>query len=425
MPETPLLHYSTSTAPLQAGTPDKPAANTIDITVSSPAGQQIYCDKLDIAVPVSAPDDAGAYFTENPQSSITGDWGIASSKVKTGRKLGLDPAVNYYHVIFQAPPVPGADLIDKPVTISISGKVAAAPGSTLTCPTTETSGTTSGKYTRKTPQDLTWDTAQPAFYLNNFLASAPDEPTIPRTKFNAGDEVYLTWESNGSTFHLFNGDGETLYEDSGTAYKIPAGTIVNDTTYTLRASVTTGFETSYQYATITVTITNPTLNDLNITNKLTTAGSNGLIINGDLVAQSSLYLAGALSASGNIYAHANLQVDDDATVSGNLTVNGKANLEALFGKPIQLDPEVFENGYTEEITAETDGILIVQNSSNDESDTLIFIQENGEYVFYGLLIGGGVGGGRGALTLPLRKGQTWRLLHWFRGKGDIYWTTLR
>jgi hypothetical protein len=158
MSDAPLLHYTTSTAPLQAGSPDKPATSTIDITVSSPAGQNVYCDKLDVAVPVSASDDGGAYFTENPQSSITGKWGTASAQVKTGRELGLDPATNYYHVIFQAPPFPGADLIDQPLTISITGNLTATPGSKLTCPTTETSGTTSGKYTRKTPQDLTWDT---------------------------------------------------------------------------------------------------------------------------------------------------------------------------------------------------------------------------------------------------------------------------
>ncbi|GAA3690681.1 hypothetical protein GCM10022224_065170 [Nonomuraea antimicrobica] len=268
MSDAPLLHYSTSTAPLQAGSPDKPAANIIDITVSSPAGQKIYCNTIDIAVPISAPDDAGAYFTENPQSSITGKWSPASAQMKTGQELGLAPATNYYHVIFQAPPIPGFDLIDKPLTISITGNVAATPGSTLTCPTTESSGTTSGKYTRKTPQELTWDTAEPVFYLHNFLASAPDKPTIPKTKFNAGDKVYFTWESNGDSYHLYDGDGTVLHEGSETSWTIPAGTIANDTTFTLKASKknANGFETVDQYATITITITNPTLSQMTVTN---------------------------------------------------------------------------------------------------------------------------------------------------------------
>ncbi|MCG5217328.1 hypothetical protein [Streptosporangium sp. KLBMP 9127] len=283
MPDAPLLHYSTSTAPLQAGTPDKPAANTIDITVSSPAGQKIYCSKIDVAVPISAPDDAGAYFTEPPQSSITGKWSPASAQMKTGQELGLEPATNYYHVVFQAPPIPGFDLIDTPLKISITGNVAATPGSELTCPVTETSGTTSGKYTRKTPQELTWDTAQPVFYLHNFLAGAPDRPTVPRTKFNAGDEVYLTWESNGSEFQLYDGDGTTLYEGPATSYTIPRDKILNDTTFTLQASMTseaqqsTGFHPVYQYATITITINNPTLSQMTVTNGTRTPWIQGAV----------------------------------------------------------------------------------------------------------------------------------------------------
>ncbi|MEO3876729.1 hypothetical protein ABGB18_48935 [Nonomuraea sp. B12E4] len=315
MSDTPLLHYSTSTAPLQAGTPDKPVANTIDITVSSPAGQKIYCKKLEIAVPISAPDDGGAYFTENPQSSITGKWGTASAQMKIGQELGLEPATNYYHVIFQAPPIPGFDLIDKPLTISITGNLAATPGSTLTCPTTETSGTTSGKYTPKTPQDLTWDTAKPAFYLHNFLAGAPDEPTIPKTKFNAGDEVSLSWESNGDFFHLYDGDGTVLHEGRETSWTVPADKIFSDTTFTLRASDTGGFETSYQYATITITINNPTLSELTVKGPLG--------VNGKLTAQDDLSVSNSLTAdllkAGSVTVTQHCQIDRDCNITGGLT----------------------------------------------------------------------------------------------------------
>ncbi|MCF6473298.1 hypothetical protein FAF44_33680 [Nonomuraea sp. MG754425] len=335
MPDAPLLHYSTSTAPLQAGTPDKPAANTIDITVSSPAAQQIYCDELDVAVPVSAPDDGGAYFTENPQSSITGKWGTASAQVKSGRELGLDPATNYYHVVFQAPPIPGFDLIDTPLIISITGNVAATPGSELACPTTETSGTTSGKYARKTPQDLTWDTAKPAFYLHSFLAVAPDEPTVPRTKFNAGAEISLTWESNGSYFQLYDGDGTTLHEGPATSWTVPPGRILNDTTFTLQASETQestpGFRPVYQYATLAITINNPTLSELTVTGKI--AAKSRIDVDGILWANDTVWAGNGM----NIYCHGGntdvatfgervsfnktLHIDSDLEVDGELTVN--------------------------------------------------------------------------------------------------------
>jgi hypothetical protein len=283
MSAAPLLHYSTSTAPLQAGTPDKPVANTIDITVSSPANQGVFCDKIDIAVPVSAPDDGGAYFTENPQSSITGQWGQAAVQMRSGQELGLDPAVDYYHVVFEAPPVPGLDLVDAPLKISISGDVAATPGSTLTCTITEVSGTTSGEYTRRTPQDLTWDTAEPVFYLHSLLAGSPDRPTAPRTRFNAGDEVCLTWESNGSSFQVYDGDGTALYEGAGTTYTIPQGKILSDTTFTLQASMTpearqsTGYRPVNLFATITITVTNPTLSQLTVTDGTRTPWVQGAV----------------------------------------------------------------------------------------------------------------------------------------------------
>jgi nitrous oxidase accessory protein NosD len=88
---------------------------------------------------------------------------------------------------------------------------------------------------------------------------------------------------------VYDGDGKPLYEeDSATAYKVPAGRIVSDTTFTLRASVTTGFDTSYHYASITVTITNPILNALTVT--------------GDIAAKSRLDVDGVLRTKGELQA---------------------------------------------------------------------------------------------------------------------------
>ncbi|GAA0937287.1 hypothetical protein [Nonomuraea longicatena] len=315
MPDAPLLHYSTSTAPLQAGTADKPSANTIDITVSSPAGRNVYCDKIDVAVPVSAPDDGGAWFTENPQSSIAGKWNPASTEVKSGRELGLDAATNYYHVVFQPPPIPGFDLIDTPLKISITGNVAADPGSTLTCSVTETSGTASGDCTRKAPQDLTWETAEPPFYLHSFLACSPERPTVPKTKFNAGDQALLTWESNGDSFHLYDGDGTVLHEGVETSWTIPASVIANDTTFSLKASKkgATGFETADRYATVTVTVTNPTLRELTVKGQLGVYGA--------LTANDGLSVYGGLTANDSVSVYGRLSANDGLSVSDGLTAD--------------------------------------------------------------------------------------------------------
>ncbi|MEV4180615.1 polymer-forming cytoskeletal protein [Streptosporangium canum] len=402
-----LLHYTTTTSPtpLQAGRPDKPAAARIDLTVSSPAGQQIYCEKIDIAVPLSEPEGGGAYFTEQPQAEVTGgNWNPLSVQVKSGQEIGLAATTNYYHVIFEPPDIPGFDLVNEPLQFRITGKLAATTGSGLTCLVTERSGTTSDTETRKDTFELTLSTAEPVFYLHSFLAGAPDKPTIPKTKFNADDKVYLAWESNGSFFQVYDGDGTTLYEGSATSCTIPGGTIVSDTTFTLRASVTTGFGTSYQCATITITITNPTLDDLKVTNKLTTVGSNGLTVNGDLTAQSSLNVSGSLTAQGDMYARANLQVDHNATVYG------KANITALFEEAIKIEP-VFDNIRTEYIYAEHDGILVIENTYTGNyygSDVpYIFVYEGeGEGT---AAISVSIKGSPACYTIPVRKGQKWAL----------------
>ncbi|MCG5213042.1 hypothetical protein [Streptosporangium sp. KLBMP 9127] len=316
MPDAPLLHYSASTAPLQAGSPDNPAANTIDITIASPAGRNIYCNKIEVAVPISKPGDEGAYFTEQPTATIAGKWSPASAQMKTGRELGLASDANYYHFPFNAPPIPGFDLIDEPLKITVSGNLAATPGSVLTCLVTENSGTTSGHYTLKETQELTWDTAEPVFYLHNFMATAPDKPTIPRTKFNSGDHVRFTWESNGTSFKLYDGDGTLVYEGTDTFCVIPKDEdkdykIVSDTTFTLQASQTSGTqESGYRCATITITINNPTLSDLTVANNLEASDA---CITGHLEANTT-------HNTGSFTTDSTLTAGGSATLEGGLTV---------------------------------------------------------------------------------------------------------
>ncbi|GAA3686183.1 hypothetical protein GCM10022224_058780 [Nonomuraea antimicrobica] len=327
MPDAPrLLLYRTVTspAPLQAGSPDDPAANSIDVIVSSPDGQNVYCNKIDIAVPVGEPQDAGAYFTEAPQSSTDNDkWQIASVELVSGRELGLASDTNYHHVIFQPRQGGPAQFrhIDQPMTLTITGKLAAdATGSLLTCLVTETSSTTDGHYTRKDPLMLTLPTAEPPFYLHNLLAATPNEPTIPRTKFNAGDEISLTWESNGDSFHLYGGDGTVLHEGPETTWTVPAGAIANDTTFTLKASKknSTGFGTVDRYATITITITNPTLSELTVNGSL---GVYGKLTANDGLSVSNTLTTDVLEA-GAATVTRSCQIDGDCDVSGDLTSEG-------------------------------------------------------------------------------------------------------
>ncbi|WP_157254606.1 hypothetical protein [Nonomuraea typhae] len=422
-----LLHYGTSTSPtpLQAGSSDKPAFNTINLTVTPPSGQQVYCDKIDVALPASAPDGGGAYFTEAPDGVITGgDWKPPTAQLKSGRELGLADAQNYFHVVFE-PPMPDLDLVDGTLSFAISGNLAiTATGSALACSITETSGTTSGSYSRKDRLDLTLPTGEPVFYLNSLLAVAPDKPTIPRTKFNAGDEVALSWESNGSAFQLYDGDGTSLYEGAATSCSIPADKVVNDTTYTLKATLTSGTpgaQPATLYATITLTIANPILRhvtvteelvatDLTVPAKLTTSQTDGLRVSGSMTADSALTVNGQLGTR-------DVNVGGGLTVSGRLTALGKADLGALFDEAVELDPTLDGT----DIPVDSDGIMLVFAELPGRYIATFHIKEEGSSdTAYQVTLAGD----DSTYTIPLRKGQSWCItnippgnvifaFHWF------------
>ncbi|MFI6497968.1 hypothetical protein [Nonomuraea typhae] len=411
-----LLHYGTSTSPtpLEAGSSDRPSFNTINLTATPPSGQQVYCDKIDVALPASAPEGGGAYFTEVPDGVITGgNWKPPAAQLKSGRELGLAAAQNYFHIVFE-PPVPDLDLVDGTLSFAISGNLATtATGSPLVCSITETSGTTSGSYSRKGRLDLTLPTGEPVFYLHSLLAVAPDKPTVPRTKFNAGDEVVLSWESNGSAFQLYDGDGTSLYEGVATSCSIPADKVVNDTTYTLKATLTSatpGAQPANLYATLTLTVTNPTLRhvtvieelvatDLTVPTKLTTSHTDGLRVSGSMTAESTLSVSRKLDAH-DVGIVGGLSISGGLAVEKDLTVWGKANLRFLFGGAVALTPTL--NG--SDIPVYSDGILLVFADLPGRYVATFHIKEEGssDTAYEVNLLGSDT-----TYTIPLRRGQRW------------------
>ncbi|GAA0926321.1 hypothetical protein [Nonomuraea longicatena] len=410
-----LLHYSTSTSPspLQAGSSDKPTSNTINLTVTAPSGQQVYCDKIDVALPASAPEGGGAYFTAPPTGTITGgNWKPPPAQLKSGKELGLSAAANYYHVVFE-PPIPELDLVDSPLSFAISGELAStAAGGSLGCAITETSGTSSGSYSRKDRLDLTLPTAEPVFFLHSLLAVAPDKPTLPRTRFAAGAEVTLSWESSGTSFQVFDGDGNSLYEGVATTCSIPASKLVCDTTFTVKASLVSTSQPANLYATLTLTVVDPTLSRMNITgelvtadltvpHKLSTTQTDGLRVSGSMTADSALYANGQLSTR-SVSVGGDLTVSGDLTAARSLTVRGKANLESLMARAERLQPTLDGS----DIPVYGDGIM------------LVFADIPGRYVAtFAVMDDGsndsafevGMWDSDRVYTIPLRNGQRWRL----------------
>jgi hypothetical protein len=320
----PLLTYrvATSPNPLQASSPTTPSRASITIAVF-PGDQPVYCNKIQIAVPKNDADN-------NPYFSAPPDGSCSSTKWEIDTTAPLDDdddpnsaedGLRHYLVTFRT--IEDDDnLIDYPLNFGLTGTLGTTTG-TLTCRLGETSGTDNDT-SRFTPKkgSFTMAVDPQTLYLNNFLSSDPGKPTTPRTKFTAGDPIYLTWESNGTSFQLYDGDGTVLNKDSDTDthFTLENG-ITNDTTFTLVATLTSGraqsqndFQPIYQYATLTLTTTNPTLTDFTVTRngkkKITTVDTNGLIVDG------------LLSANNNLTVSANNETKITTVGKDTLDVNG-------------------------------------------------------------------------------------------------------
>lgn len=304
----PLLEYRTSTnpAPLQAGSgPGDPTENRVNIAVRAPANRKVYCKEIQIAVPIRSLK-GGAYFSAKPQCATGSDkWQDVTAATGSGG-LALGNTSDYHQFVFRPiPAMPKSRPVDYPLDFGLTGRLD-TPTGPLTCIVTETSRTGGGSYATRR-RELTLTVTDPVFYLHNFRASDPNQPTVPRTRFNAGEDVHLAWESNGTHFQLYDGDGTLLNQGSEdkTSCTVPKSKVTNDTTYTLVASVSSGpqggqagFQPICQYATLTITLNNPTLT--------------GVRVNGDAVVQGIRVdgLAGIEIGAGG------LRIDDASKIFG-------------------------------------------------------------------------------------------------------------
>ncbi|MEV7286122.1 hypothetical protein AB0O01_16370 [Streptomyces sp. NPDC093252] len=346
MSDQPLLTYrvATSPAPLQAGTQGTTSQGRIAITVDAGA-QDAYCDWIQIAVPIDA-SAGGGYFAKDPHPvfSSDGNW-IAGTMVQvTAEHLGLSGDGGFYRAVFRYQGDDGEPFAG-PVHLGVSGELVDSTG-TLELRITEHSDTDSD------PEDFTahhksvpLPVIEPAFYLNAFLARDDESADAPKTKFTSTATPYLSWESNGSHYRLFDGDGNLLYNDAGTSFTLPSGSLLQDTTFTLEASLApasgTGFETAYQYAVLTLTVKDPTLDRLTVKGEI--SGWSGLDLTGSatvgntLSVSNSATIGGSLSISGStdarndvtvhgsLYAKSSLYTDGDLKVSGTLDADGELN----------------------------------------------------------------------------------------------------
>ncbi|MEY9844297.1 cytoskeletal protein CcmA (bactofilin family) [Streptacidiphilus sp. BW17] len=341
----PLLKYRTSTspAPLQAEA-DVPTQATVNLAVL-PGSQAVHCSRIEIAVPADDTRDR-AYFAKAPvPASSSTDWTFSVRK-DTGQQLNLPgaPTGSYYLITF-ALQNPQRDLINYPLNLGLNGSLLSS-GGPLTYRILERSKTSaSAGYTQKYSR-RTMTVVQPAFYLHSFLARGSQAATsAPLTSFTAGSPIHLSWESNGTHFQLYDGTSTSpVHQGSATSFSLPNG-IASDTTFIVAATVLSGtqgaangFTPVHQYATLTLTVPNPTLDSLTVrqgiaaqstlivsgqlyandnlvvseggSRKFTTVGANGLHVLGDLSADSQLSVAGTLVANGFLVANNNVIVSE-------------------------------------------------------------------------------------------------------------------
>ncbi|QNP74854.1 polymer-forming cytoskeletal protein [Streptomyces roseirectus] len=354
MSDQPLLTYriATSPAPLQAGTSGTNSQGRITITVTKGA-EDTYCDWIQIAVPGDA-KSGGAYFTGDPKPvfSSDGDWSTGSLVQVSAQHLGLAGDALYYRAIFHNQG-DDSEPFDGTLHLGISGELVDSTG-TLDLHITEHSDTSSDPddftpHRRTVPLTVT----EPVFYLNAFLARDDDSATVPKTKFSSSATPYLSWESNGSRYRLFDGESDKpVYEGPNTFCTLPPGSLAMDTTFTLEASMSpedvgSGFSTIHQYAVLTLTVKDPTLDaltveggisgrsaleisgDASVGNSLTVGTSaevgRGLTVGGDISALASLTVDGSLTAESGLYSGGSAQINGDLTVDSTLNANGQVN----------------------------------------------------------------------------------------------------
>lgn len=284
----------------------------------------------------------------------------------------------------------------------------------------------------------TTDVETTPFYLQSLVATAPGG-TTPLAEFAGGQDIQLSWDSNGTAFTLYAArDAQPLYSGTDTRFVVRGGR-TRATTFVLVASVTggpasgsphPGFETITLTDAVTVEISDPVLTPSAVTAAaLTVTGATtlqnvtatGAQIGGTLGVTGAATLSGGATVKG-------LTVDgattlsggatlDSATVSGALTA-GSSGLGAATAASLTVqswvsmfNPRLINPG---NYTASSDGLVVVTvgwpaNNPGAKSNAIAtaWSQATGNIYATGgnnMINGGTMAGLGSSLTLPVKRG---------------------
>ncbi|MFK0203685.1 hypothetical protein [Streptomyces lavendulae] len=206
--------------------------------------------------------------------------------------------------------------------------------------------------------------ADPSPGVGRALVALESNGGPPATRINARQAVRLEWNHLRGDGHELYMDGARVWDDSiglGSAYDIPAGTILRDVAVALKTSTPTpdgGFVTRWDH--LTVCVTDQRLASLDVTNALTADGpvqannqltvTNTLTANGQLKANNALTIADGqtLTAGGPIQANDQLTVTNTLTANGQLKANNALTIAdgqtLTAGGPIEANSDVTVRG---------------------------------------------------------------------------------
>ncbi|MGW1978105.1 hypothetical protein [Streptomyces sp. NPDC001889] len=346
---SPLLTYTPAGDPqnIPTGTP----RTGLGIDITPPATGAVHCSQILISVPVGP--GAPSLFSAPPTTSVsTNTWAPTTTPRRSADPYSTpDTASDYtttviYDHLTGTPQPIGTDL-----SLSLEGAVNNTAGD-VDIRIRETSGTTPDPATFTTKETTIMVRKTPAdFYIRNFIATAPDSPTVPCTDFTNGAPIRLSWESNGTNFQLTLPDQASPIDlSTATDYTIQNG-VTRDTTLILTATLTgTDGTPARLYDKLTLTINNPDLTPVSV------QVANTLDVTGNTTLTTAT--AGDLTANGVISA-ATIQSDGAQIGQAGIILKGPAQ---AFGARETIHEDRFPA--SDSFTAPTDGFIVAQFSLN-------------------------------------------------------------
>ncbi len=326
--------FPSTPSPLQVSTANNSVEARLNV-VASPNGRTVYCSKIQLYIPVGTGE---GYLTQTVPTVTpnAANWSVAVQPGIAGS--GSSESINF--VQYECTPNSPTDrYINYDLQFSIDIQGVSATSGPFNIGIVESSSPDGVMYEDR-EAEFSLAKSTPTFYLQNFIASKPDNPDVPSGEFENGASIYLNWQSNGTYFKLYtSGSQEPIYKGPDTGFEISSG-LSQTTTFILQAEVTggatsttsaTGYEAIFQYASLTVKITNPDTTPKSI------EASDQIKSKGDIFADGEVS-AGSLNSAGStttgsltVYGTGDgaLTVDGGGTFAGDLSVSGSASLNEV------------------------------------------------------------------------------------------------